>query len=71
MERKSNARTWKCRNCQFEKSKKEFIKKTVAWFPVFICKHCGYQNWESIFIKWIPVKKQELIFWQPIKWTKK
>lgn len=69
MEIKINKRSWKCDNCTFDKPKKEFIKKTIHWFPLFICTHCWFRNWESIFTKYKKVKKQELIFWQPIiKW---
>lgn len=68
MERKVMKKSWECKNCHRLKKKKEFIKRTVSWNSIYICSSCWYYNWESIFTEYKQIKKQELIFWQPIKW---
>ena len=68
MKREVKKRIGKCINCTNNKSKKDwFIKKTVQWNEIFVCNMCWYYNSKSIFTDFVEVKKQNLIFWQPIK----
>jgi len=62
MQRKVKKHTWICINCNKNDKKTNYIKKTIQWYPVYICKSCWYYNWETIFIEYIEVEKKELIF---------
>lgn len=55
-------KTWNCFSCNKNLKKKEFIKK--VW--IYICPHCWYYNWESIFNEYKEIENPKLIFWQHI-----
>ena len=66
MKRIKNKKTWTCW-CWRELKKSEFKRWTTQGQPYYICPRCWYFNSPCIFTEYIEVKKQELIFWQPIK----